>query len=133
MSAITYSTIRTITAEQLSALFQASTITRPYEDLARLEGMLHHANLLITAWDEEKLVGVARSLTDFHYACYLSDLAVHLDYQHQGIGKALIKETQSRIGEQVALILLSAPEAMDYYPKVGFERIENGFIVKRKG
>jgi len=40
---------------------------------------------MVTAWHEDKLIGVARSITDFHYACYLSDLAVYKEYQKQGI------------------------------------------------
>jgi predicted N-acetyltransferase YhbS len=77
-------------------------------------------------------VGIARSLTDFCYCCYLSDLAVSENHKKAGIGKRLIELTQERLGEQVTLILLSAPGAMEYYPKVGFEKIPNGFIIHRK-
>lgn len=71
-------------------------------------------------------------MTDFSYCCYLSDLAVDKDYQKKGIGKTLIDKISEIIGEEVALILLSAPNAMGYYPKVGFEKIDNGFIIRRK-
>jgi predicted N-acetyltransferase YhbS len=77
-------------------------------------------------------IGVCRALTDFSYCCYLSDLAVDAQYQNQGIGKAMIEITKEAIGDEVALILLAAPNAMDYYPKIGFEKLENGFIIKRK-
>jgi predicted N-acetyltransferase YhbS len=93
--------------------------------------MYANSNLIITAWEMDKLVGISRSLTDFCYCCYLSDLAVRKDYQTRGIGKKLIGLTRNSIGKQTALILLSAPAATDYYPKVGFEKIENGFIIKR--
>jgi predicted N-acetyltransferase YhbS len=93
--------------------------------------MYANSNLVATAWDEDKLVGVSRSLTDFCYCCYLSDLAVRKDYQSNGIGKKLIELTKNIIGEQTTLILLAAPAAMDYYPKVGFQKIDNGFIIKR--
>ncbi|WP_146812496.1 GNAT family N-acetyltransferase, partial [Aneurinibacillus danicus] len=69
---------------------------------------------------------------DFSYCCYLSDLAVDKDYQKSGIGKELIGRIRNIIGEEVALILLSAPNAMDYYPKVGFDKVDNGFIIRRK-
>jgi ribosomal protein S18 acetylase RimI-like enzyme len=49
--------------------------------------MLANSNLLVTAWAGQQLVGIARSITDFHYCCYLSDLAVDVAYQQQGIGK----------------------------------------------
>jgi len=115
----------------VAALFDASGIRRPTNDLARIERMFTHANLAFSAWCEDKLVGVCRALTDFSYCCYLSDLAVDKAYQHHGIGRELISRVRDTIGDEVALILLSAPEAMAYYPKVGFEKIENGFIIKR--
>ncbi|QGH35721.1 GNAT family N-acetyltransferase [Gracilibacillus salitolerans] len=129
---IMYKNDITITPRDLSEVFHASGIKRPYDDLDRMQQMLDHANVLVTAWDQEKIVGVARGLTDFSYCCYLSDLAVVQAYQHQGIGKQLIEQVKEELNEHVALILLSAPSAMDYYPKVGFDKIENGYIIKRK-
>jgi predicted N-acetyltransferase YhbS len=118
-------------ATDIAALFDDSGIRRPTHDLARIARMFANANLVFSAWDQGKLVGVCRALTDFSYCCYLSDLAVAKAYQKHGIGRELIACVQEAIGEEVALILLSAPEAMGYYPKVGFEKIENGFIIKR--
>lgn len=115
----------------IAAVFDASGIRRPTGDLARIARMFANANLVFSAWHEDKLVGVCRALTDFSYCCYLSDLAVDKAYQKHGIGRKLISHVQKAIGDEVALILLSAPEAMEYYPKVGFEKVENGFIIKR--
>ena len=118
-------------ATAVAVVFDASGIRRPSGDLARIERMFANANLVISAWHDGTLVGVCRALTDFSYCCYLSDLAVVKDYQHHGIGRELIAQIQAVIGEEVALILLASPEAMEYYPKVGFEKVENGFIIKR--
>lgn len=118
-------------AADVAAVFDASGIRRPTKDLARIERMFANANLILSAWHEGKLVGVCRALTDFSYCCYLSDLAVVKAFQKHGIGRELIARVRSTVGEEVALVLLSAPEAMKYYPKVGFEKIENGFIIKR--
>ena len=118
-------------AADVAAVFDASGIRRPTKDLARIERMFANANLIFSAWHEGKLVGVCRALTDFSYCCYLSDLAVDKAFQKHGIGRELIARVRSTVGEEVALLLLSAPEAMKYYPKVGFEKIENGFIIKR--
>lgn len=118
-------------AADVAEVFDSSGIRRPTKDLARIERMFANANLTLSAWHEGKLVGVCRALTDFSYCCYLSDLAVNKAFQKHGIGRELITRVHSAIGEEVALILLSAPEAMEYYPKVGFEKIENGFIIKR--
>lgn len=113
-------------------VFEESGIVRPTHDVARIEKMFAHANLVVTAWEGETLVGVCRALTDFSYCCYLSDLAVNRSHQGQGIGQQLIEQVKHKIGDQVALILLSASSAMSYYPRIGFENIENGFIIKRK-
>jgi ribosomal protein S18 acetylase RimI-like enzyme len=118
-------------ATDVAAVFDASGIRRPTNDLARIERMFANANLVLSAWHEGKLVGVCRALTNFSYCCYLSDLAVDKAYQNRGIGQQLIANVRSAIGEEVALILVSAPEAIAYYPKAGFEKIENGFIIKR--
>ncbi|AWL78802.1 GNAT family N-acetyltransferase [Capnocytophaga canimorsus] len=119
---------------QIIEVYQSSGIRRPIDNVARIEKMYANSNIIITAWENKKLVGVARALTDFSYCCYLSDLAVRQEYQSEGIGKQLIEEVKKAIGttEEISLLLLSAPNAMEYYPKVGFEAIENGFIIKRK-
>src|SRR5207247_458874 len=99
--------------------------------LERLATMLKNGNVLITAWDGPHLVGVARALSDFSYCCYLSDLAVDQRYQKRGIGRSLIERVHATIGAQSMLLLLAAPTAMDYYPKVGFDAVDNGWIIKR--
>jgi predicted N-acetyltransferase YhbS len=94
---------------------------RPVDDLPRLERMLRHANLVVTARDEAgRLVGVSRSVTDFAFACYLSDLAVAVDQQHGGVGRRLIEVTLEHLEPGAKLVLLAAPAAVDYYAKVGF-------------
>jgi len=118
-------------AEKIIDLYKSSGINRPIADKERIAKMYANSNLIVTAWDVSKLVGISRSLTDFCYSCYLSDLAVRKEYQKHGIGKKLIALTKEKIGEHTMLLLLAAPAAMDYYPKVGFEPVENGFIIKR--
>ncbi len=112
-------------------LYKSSGLNRPVDDKERIARMYANSNLVITAWDGETLVGVARSLTDFCYCCYLSDLAVRKEYQKLGIGKGLIQRTKEKIGDQTMLLLLSAPTAMEYYPAVGFQKVENAFMINR--
>ena len=112
-------------------LYNSSGLNRPTVDNERIAKMYANSNLIATAWHEDKLVGIARSLTDFCYCCYLSDLAVRQEYKCAGVGKRLIELTKKTVGENSNLVLLAAPEALEYYPKVGFEKIENGFIMKR--
>jgi predicted N-acetyltransferase YhbS len=102
---------------------------RPVRDRERMAGMLREANLVITAWDGDRLVGIARSMSDFHYATYLSDLAVRLSRQKQGIGLELVRQTQ-RAAPSAAVILLAAPAAVEYYPRIGFTRHESAWILR---
>ncbi|GIX41860.1 MAG: N-acetyltransferase [Leptospiraceae bacterium] len=123
---------KTITKEQLFELFKNSGIRRPYNDLNRIQKMIDHANLIITVWDNEKLVGIARCLTDFVYCCYLSDLAVDKKYQKKGIGKSILDYLKTLLTEEVSIILISAPEAMEFYPKMGFTKTDRAFLIQRK-
>lgn len=117
-----------LTSHEFISLLNASTLgeRRPVNDPDRVEGMLRHADIIITARESNKLVGVARSVTDFVYCNYLSDLAVAVTHQKKGIGKALIKKMKEA-APQAKLILLSAPKAVDYYPHIGMKRHEHAF------
>ena len=113
-----------ISGEQFIDLLNRSTLgeRRPVAERDRIASMLEHANLLCTAWDGELLVGVARSVTDFTFCCYLSDLAVDATYQRRGIGVELIRMTQRQLHPKCNIILLAAPKAEGYYPRVGMAR-----------
>ena len=131
---ITYSSDKYITTDEFISLLQRSTLAerRPVHDRERIDKMLMHGNILITAWDNDLLVGVSRALSDFAFCCYLSDLAVDEKYQHQGIGKELIRLTHETFGKQGTLILLAAPKAAGYYPKIGMERFTDCFLIRNK-
>lgn len=128
---ITYKITAVPALDDIIEVYKSSGINRPITDRKRIQQMYEHSNLIATAWDDNKLIGIARSLTDFCYCCYLSDLAVSKSFQKQGIGKSLVQLTKSHIGETVTLILLAAPEAINYYSKIGMTCIDNGFIIRR--
>lgn len=113
-------------------LYKRSTLgeRRPIERPDIFEGMLNNANLIMSAWHEQRLVGIARSLTDFTYVAYLADLAVDAEYQKRGIGEQLIEETKHRLGRECMIVLLAAPKANDYYPKLGFEHNPRAWTLK---
>ncbi|MEM9304503.1 MAG: GNAT family N-acetyltransferase [Pseudomonadota bacterium] len=128
---IRYALNETVTVDQFIGVLEASGLgeRRPIHDRDCLASMLEHGNLTITAWDADKLVGIARSVTDFSYCCYLSDLAVDRRYQQDGIGLELQRQTQARIGEHCKIILLSAPAALTYYPKIGYTKHDGAFLI----
>ena len=129
--AIQYLTSRAISDAEFVDLLRRSTLAerRPVEDPRCIRAMLRHANLLCTAWHGAQLVGVARSVTDFEYCCYLSDLAVDREYQKRGIGRKLIELTKARLGPRANLILLAAPKAVEYYPKIGFDPHPSAWVL----
>ncbi|MES2274629.1 MAG: GNAT family N-acetyltransferase [Bacteroidota bacterium] len=128
---ITYSSTIKPTPQQVISLYESAGLNRPTKDADRIQKMYDNSNLFVTAWDGDLLVGVARSLTDFCYSCYLSDLAIREEYKKAGIGKKLVALTREAISEESMLLLLSAPAAMDYYPKIGMDAVKNGFIIPR--
>jgi GNAT superfamily N-acetyltransferase len=121
-----------ITVETAIDLYRRSTLgeRRPIDRPDIFAGMLEHANLLVSAWHGDRLVGIARSLTDFTYVAYLADLAVAAAYQRRGIGKRLIEETRSRLGKECMIVLLAAPAANDYYPRLGFEHNPRAWVLR---
>jgi len=130
---IDYRDNASITAEQAIDLYKRSTLgeRRPVHNAQTFEAMLKNANLTITAWDGEKLVGISRSLTDFAYVAYLADLAVDQEYQRSGIGKQLIEETKERLGAECMIVLLAAPKANEYYEHIGFEHNPRAWTLKK--
>lgn len=126
---IIYQVEKELSVEEFRNLLIRSTLgeRRPIDDIERMEKMCKNADIILTARFEGKLVGVARSLSDFVYATYLSDLAVDEAFQKLGIGKKLITETKKLV--QGKLILLSAPAAIEYYPKIGMTQFEYAFIL----
>ncbi|MBD3628323.1 GNAT family N-acetyltransferase [Cyclobacterium sp.] len=130
-SNITYQKESHLSMAEFREILIASSLgeRRPVENSARLEDMLRNANLIITARKDGKLIGIARSLTDTTFCTYLSDLAVHREFQKQGIGKTLIQKTKAAY-PQAKLILLSAPKATGYYPKIGMSKHDNCYYLE---
>ena len=132
---VTYQINSAITPEQFTDVLSKSSLgaRRPLDNYYVIKGMLDNADLLVTAWvndseSNKKLIGVARCVTDFSYCCYLSDIAVDEAYQKQGIGKSMIKKVEQQLPPSCKIILLSAPQASDYYPKIGFTKHESAWV-----
>lgn len=130
MNEIIYTIEKSLDVSEFIEVLKNSTLAerRPVEDEQRIASMCINANLIVTARINGKLIGVARSITDFVYCTYLSDLAVDMKYQKKGIGKKLIEETKKQT-PQAKLILLSAPDAVDYYPKIGMTKHNHCYFI----
>lgn len=128
---ITYRTGNDIDLDDMIDLYVDSTLgeRRPVGERERMGRMLDEANLVITAWEGDLMVGISRSVTDWVYCTYLSDLAVRSDYQGTGIGRELVRQTRAATPE-ATVILLAAPMAVEYYPKIGMTRHESAWILR---
>ena len=132
MPTIDYRYGNDLAVEGVIELYNASGLgeRRPVDDPAIFTDMLRHANLTVTAWDSDLLVGIARTLTDFSYVGYLSDLAVRRSHQKLGIGVELIQKTREKMGPRSMLVLLSAPQAIGFYPRVGFTQHPSAWVLR---
>ena len=117
---------------QIAELHESAGLRRPTRDFERIATMFRHSNLFWSAWDGERLVGVARCLCDFSWSCYLADLAVAKDCQRRGIGLELVQRVRGTIGPGVSLVLNSAPDALAYYPRIGFSPLATAFHIPRQ-
>lgn len=132
MMDITYRDDAQISVGAAIDLYKRSTLgeRRPIDRPDIFAGMLRNADLTISAWHGERLVGIARTLTDFSYVAYLADLAVDQACQRHGIGRRMIRETKRRLGPDCMIVLLAAPKADAYYPKLGFEHNPRAWMLK---
>ncbi|RED45237.1 acetyltransferase (GNAT) family protein [Winogradskyella eximia] len=128
---ITYKIENNLSPTEFRDVLIKSTLgeRRPIDDMNRIIDMVKNADLIITARHNNQLVGVSRSVTDVVYCTYLSDLAVDEAYQKQGIGKELIRLTKQET-PKATLILLAAPDAVNYYPHIGMTQIDVCFLLK---
>jgi len=127
-----YRTGNDLDLDEVIDLYRASTLgeRRPIDDRSAMGSMLTHANLVVTAREGRLLVGIARTLTDFAYVGYLADLAVRASHQRQGIGIELVRRTRAQMGPRSLLVLLAAPKAVEYYPRIGFTRHDSAWVLR---
>jgi predicted N-acetyltransferase YhbS len=127
---ILYKVENTLSPAEFIDVLTRSTLSerRPIDDAERIANMLKHANLIVTAREDGKLIGISRALTDFAFCTYLSDLAVDESYQKKGIGKELIRQTKLA-SPKAKLILLAAPKAVNYYPRIGMIKFDHCFYI----
>lgn len=114
--------------EAICALYAASPLRRPIGEPERMRAMFQHSNVVISAWKEDRLVGLLRGWTDFAFDGYVCDLAIHPAHQKAGIGKRLLEEAQS-LGQGVRWVLLASPLAKDYYAHVGWSALNNAWML----
>jgi predicted N-acetyltransferase YhbS len=132
MADIAYRTGNDLNLDEMIDLYRSCSLgaRRPVQDRHSAEQMLRHANLVVTAWDGARLVGISRTMTDFVYVAYLADLAVRESHQRRGIGVELMRRTRAALGPKAKIVLLAAPAAVEYYPHVGFTKHPSAWVLE---
>ena len=133
-SEVSYAVEPGLSADEFLDLLVRSTLAerRPVSEPGTIEGMLRHADLIVAARVGDRLVGVSRAITDFSYCTYLSDLAVDRAHQRLGIGRELVRLTHEHAGRHTNLVLLAAPLARSYYPRIGMQAHDSCWVVPRQ-
>ncbi len=131
-STIHYRKNAALTLAEFIGVYRASTLAerRPADDESIMQQMMDNAPLTISAWDGDTPVGIARTLTDFGYVAYLADLAVVGTHQGLGIGRGLVAATRAELGADCMLVLLAAPDANAFYPKIGFSSNPRAWVLQ---
>jgi predicted N-acetyltransferase YhbS len=128
---IEYRTGENPDAEEICELYRSAGLPRPVDDPERIAAMYAASQIVITARSEGRLVGAARSISDGVWCAYLADLAVDPGFQRSGIGRRLVEMTREAAGELTMVLLLSVPDAIEYYPKLGMQRRDDAFFFPR--
>lgn len=117
-------------AAVIAELYRRSPLYRPVDDVDRIAAMYAGSNVVITAWEGDKLVGILRGWTDGAYDGYVCDLAVDPDYQKQGVGRELLAQVTAQ-DPRIQWVLRASKIATGYYSHLGWQKIENGWFWPR--
>ncbi len=119
-------------AQDILKLFEQAGISKPNWSIDRMQRALKGSSVIVTAWNENELIGFGNAITDFAWIAYLSQLAVNPQFQGMGVGRKLLDLMRSELGEEVTLVVHSAEKASDFYQRAGFEPYSNVFRIPRK-
>jgi GNAT superfamily N-acetyltransferase len=131
---VSYQNELDLSADEFIDVLRRSTLAerRPLDEADTMKSMVKNADVMLTARVGDLLVGVSRAITDFCFCTYLSDMAVDVEYQRQGIGRELLRRTHEVAGLNTNLILLAAPMARDYYPRIGMDQHDSCWTINRR-
>ncbi len=125
-----YTEEKRFTKEQVQELFESvGWISARYPQ--RLYKALMHSSTVLTVWDGERLVGLARVLDDSEMLAQIHYVLVHPDYQGQGIAGKMIEYIKEKYKN--FLYIEGMPEDkknVPFYEKYGFRVMENGAAIQ---
>ena len=119
-----------LTPARVATLFRRAPLLRPTDDLGALWRAFENSPLVVSLWDGERLVALARVLTDGAHVSYLCDFAVEPDEQGAGVGARLLDETLARCAGTEVVLRDSALSA-GFWAQVGFTPVDNAWVRPR--
>ncbi|MBP1047259.1 GNAT family N-acetyltransferase [Enterococcus sp. BWM-S5] len=125
---IEYKINEPVSVGQFETIIRKTGLTRRLDDKERLEKMMTHADFLITAWEDNQIVGFARGLSDYSSVVYVADLGVDTKHWKKGIGRGLMNQIINYVGEDTHIVLLASKLAEEYYSRLGFVKDPRGYV-----
>ena len=127
-SAVTFSETTDLDAAQLLRLFHQAPWAKN-RTLKDAKVMLDHSDVVLCAWDGERLVGFGRVLTDFVYRATIWDVIVDQAYQKQGIGTELVQRILHHPRLNKVELFWLCTRRPGFYEKLGFSSKEQTGMV----
>jgi len=118
--------------EAIRQLYAASPLRRPIQDPDRIRRMFDGANVVHSAWDGGRLVGVLRPGPTEPTTATSATWPCTRTCQKSGIGAGLLALLPAEY-PVVRWVLLASPLARDYYAKVGWRALDNAWSLAREG
>lgn len=109
--------------QEILHLYQSVGWTNYADQPAMLKNAYANSLMILGAYENEKLLGIIRIVGDGYSIIYIQDLLILPEYQHQGIGTALIRSVLSLYQNSYQKVLLTdcTEKNIRFYQSVGFE------------
>lgn len=113
--------------DELSALYLIAPLGQ--KDPSDLKIAFENSMFKCFVYDAGKLIAVGRGLADGRDCSYICDVAVHPDYQGQGLGREIVSRLVDLSKDHKKIILYAAPGKEPFYRKLGFKRMTTAMAI----
>ncbi len=120
--------------EEILRLYTEVGWTAYTKDMSALEQGYKHSLLVLSAYENEELLGIVRAVGDGHTIVFVQDILVFPEKQRQGVGTALLKAVLDRYPDvrQIELVTDNTPKTVAFYKSLGFSELSEmgccGFV-----
>lgn len=131
ISTITYKYMKRFNEKDIKSLYQDVGWTNYTENIHKLMKAIEASLMVISSWDDEKLIGLVRVVGDGLTIIYIQDILVLSGYKRKGIGSRLLKNVLENYKDVRQKVLLTddREETRGFYEANGFISCDKGNIV----